>query len=313
MQYRENWTVFVLTLKKFKMKTEVRVKIFLASILSKLNFIGAKPCGFEMNGTMYLALNRNYLLGPKKTVIRIPKDEVIYKSIKRFGQWETSESIFLGEGLRRVGKNSNFKPKFIDIGANSGLISIQAINYSNFACELYAIEPLLINYVCLTSNLQAIRDKVSIFKYQKALSDQDSTAKIYVNRLNIGDSSLILQNAIEMDYFESTIETISTKEFFQNEISKSGRFVLKCDIQGYESLVLSQIPINFWDSVECALIEIGANSNVNDDQLSKIELVLEKFLKLQWSSENSRLVKINEVLDFWRSKSGHERNLFLSN
>ena len=76
-----------------------------------------------------------------------------------------------------------------------------------------------------------------------------------------------------MDYFESTIETISTKEFFQNEISKSGRFVLKCDIQGYESLVLSQIPIIFWDSVECALIEIRANSNVNDDQLSKIELV----------------------------------------
>lgn len=214
--------------------------------------------------------------------------------------------------MRRIGKNSNFAPKIIDIGANSGLISIQAINYSDFDCELYAIEPLLINYVCLTSNLRAIQTKTSIYKYQKALSDQDAIAKIYVNRLNLGDSSLILQNSLEMDYFESTIESISTLAFFQNEISKSGRFVLKCDIQGYESLVLSQIPIHFWDSVECALIEIGAHSYVTDDQLSEIELVLKKFSKLQWSSGNSRLVKTNEVLDFWRSKSGHERNLFLS-
>jgi len=312
MQYRKNSTAFGLVLKKLKVKTEVTVKIFLATLLSKLDFIGAKPCGFERNGTMYLALNRNYLLGPKNTVIRIPKDEVIYKSVRRFGQWETSESIFLGEGLRRIGKNSNLTPKIIDIGANAGLISIQAINYANFACELYAIEPLLINHVCLTSNLEVIRAKSTIFKFQKALSDRDSTSNIYVNRLNLGDSSLIFKNTVGMDIFESTVETVSTKEFFQKNIPKSGRFVFKCDIQGYESLVISHIPMDFWDLVDCALIEVGANSTVTYDQLSKIELVLQKFSKLQWSSETSKSIKINEVINFWRSNSDHERNLFLS-
>jgi len=65
-----------------------------------MGFFGARIVGTISNGNTHLQLNRNSALGSKDTVLALPMDEVIFQSVKKYGDWEPEVSKFLAHGLK---------------------------------------------------------------------------------------------------------------------------------------------------------------------------------------------------------------------
>ena len=114
-------------------------KILASSIAIRIRsrFRGARIVGVSQNGNTILRLNKNYALGRKGTDLELPQDLVIFESVKSRGDWELEESEFLAIALRKVGKIPNSKAALLDIGANTGLVTLQAMNQkqvSKYSC-----------------------------------------------------------------------------------------------------------------------------------------------------------------------------------
>ena len=98
------------------------------SLGSHLGINGAKLIGFNSNGNSQLRLNTDGVLGLKGTILELPKDDVIYKSVQRAGNWELDECAFLADGLATCYFLGNTSVAFVDIGANTGLMTLQVMN-----------------------------------------------------------------------------------------------------------------------------------------------------------------------------------------
>jgi len=103
----------------------------------KLGFLGAKVIGISPSGNTLLELNKNYALGCKGTVIELPRDKMIYEFIKNRGGWELEDSEFLANGLRKASKQLDVDIALLDIGANTGLVTLQALNLANTNNEVF--------------------------------------------------------------------------------------------------------------------------------------------------------------------------------
>jgi hypothetical protein len=68
-----------------------------------LGFSGARIVGVSQNGNTLLSLNKDYALGRKGTILELPRDLVIFESVRKQGIWELEESEFLARGLRKSG------------------------------------------------------------------------------------------------------------------------------------------------------------------------------------------------------------------
>ena len=52
---------------------------------SKLGFFGAKVLGTTSSGNTFLKLNKDYSLGKRGFVLELPRDRVIFESVKNMG------------------------------------------------------------------------------------------------------------------------------------------------------------------------------------------------------------------------------------
>jgi hypothetical protein len=159
---------------------------------SHLGINGAKLIGFNSNGNAQLRLNTDGVLGLKGTILELPKDDVIYKSVQRAGNWELDECVFLADGLTTSYFLGNTKVAFVDIGANTGLMTLQVMNIAKTNNDCVLFEPIPRHFQALESNLK-LEEKVK--KYNLALSDVNGEATIFTQSNNHGNSSTI-QSAI---------------------------------------------------------------------------------------------------------------------
>jgi len=96
---------------------------------TEFGFFGARTVGVTAEGNTILMLNKDYVLGRKGTPLQLPKDDVIFGVVKRHGFWELEESKFLARSLERACRKSTTQNvALIDIGANTGLVTLQAMN-----------------------------------------------------------------------------------------------------------------------------------------------------------------------------------------
>ena len=96
------------------------------------------------------------------------------------------------------------KDVFLDIGANRGRYSIQAINIEKYK-KVYAFEPLSYNLKYFQKNIElnTLNDKTIIFPY--ALSDKEERVKIFYDPIHSGGASI--NNSISKIEKEEIIDT----------------------------------------------------------------------------------------------------------
>ena len=166
------------------------------------------------------------------------------------------------------------KEYFLDIGANRGRYSIQAINIEEYK-KVYAFEPLDYNLKYLQKNIELnnLNKQITIFPY--ALSDKEEKVKIFYNPIHSGGASI--------DNSTSKIkeEFIETKRLdgFMNKINPEKVSFIKIDVEGHEYRLLRGAD-KFLDNLKresYLMIEIWKNSN---DKENTIKFLKEKGFEL---------------------------------
>jgi FkbM family methyltransferase len=278
---------------------------------SNLSFTGAKTVGQLENGNTLLRLNRSSPLGAKGDIISLPKDQVIFDCIKLKAKWELKECKFLSVGISRLGSRGISRIAMVDVGANTGLISLQTLNMSRTLVDLFAFEPIPRHAEAIEQNLGRLNNRITINEF--ALSDRNGTSIIYTELANHGNSSLIKSSARNShEDVVTNINLVSTSEYFEMNLLEYDGFVIKSDAQGMDAQILSRIPRKIWEQTERAVVEIWAMPEIMESDIDQALDLWRSFEYISWSPSTQDLISLEEVSIFWKSKDGRERNLFLS-
>ena len=274
-------------------------------------FLGAKIVGSTPSGNSLLQLNRDCALGSKGTVLELPPDHFIYWSVKNLGLFELQESKFLARGLKRACRQPHTKTVLLDIGANTGLVTLQAMNLSMTSNKVFLFEPVPRHAMAIKQNLRFLSD---IYINEFALSDINGEANIFTEATNHGNTSLLSSVVPEDGMISTQIQLVETTEYCNKFLNNFDKYIIKCDTQGMDALILSRFPERIWKNCESAVIEVWALAEVSKRDVEGLLSMCQEFEYVGWHPDvkKKRKIEFNEVSEFWLSKSGSFRNLFLS-
>ena len=105
------------------------------------------------------------------------------------------------------------------------------------------------------------------------------------------------------------IEVRDTNKFFKNRFADVDKFVIKCDIEGFDALVLAMIPKAIWERVDLLVVEVWPVKSIREKDVAKLIKYLQDFTVLSWSTNPSVAISLFEVREFWLNKSAETRNL----
>lgn len=135
----------------------------------------------------------------------------------------------------------NQKGIFLDIGANIGTSSLEAISFEQVS-QCIAFEPSSDNFALLSTNIAINHLNKNIISYQYAVSDIAQKSNLLLSDVCSGDNMLTVYNTSSVDSQlknhskNEVVETIVIDDFFVNQLNEI-RF-LWIDVQGYEYFVL---------------------------------------------------------------------------
>jgi len=276
-----------------------------------LGFSGAKIVGVTPCGNTLLQLNKDYALGCKGTVLELPRDQVIFEYVKNKGSWELEECEFLARGLKRACRQST-QTALIDIGSNTGLVTLQAMNLSTTTNEIFLFEPVPRHVSAIKQNL---RNLSNIHLNEFALSDKNGEEYIFTQATNHGNTSLFNSVVPKTGMISTRIQLVESTEYCNKFLNNFEKYVIKCDTQGADALILSRFPERIWKKCESAVIEVWAIPEVSKKDVEGFLSMCQEFEYVGWQPNigKEKRIELNEVNSFWLSKSGSHRNLFLSN
>lgn len=278
--------------------------------LHALNLVGSKD--YETDDNLHvLKLNRKTILGNKKDLITIPRDEVIFKSVLYDGQWEPLESKLLASAINKS-KSSNIC--LVDVGANVGLVSRQTLNLIKKKIDVHTFEPVSTHNVCLRANLEGHENLRKFHQSQYALGMHETQATIFTEKDNKGNSSLRIDFMEDRKWDSQNINVKSSLDEFNKILLEhpNSEFLLKVDVQGYELEVLSQIPSAFFQRTSTMIIEVTSAESIDPAMIDRILESFKPFRNLRFNHPKARRISLEEVAKVWKEQSGKQRNLFIS-
>ncbi len=284
---------------------------FILFLCNRLEILGATIVGTSSSGNTLLRLNKNYPLGRKGSILEIPLDRAIFQYVKNRGYWELAESKFLARGLMVASRLPGTKTALIDIGANTGLVTLQAMNLSSTNNEVFLFEPIPRHASAISHNLRNLRN---IHVNEFALSDRNDEAEIYTEAFNHGNTSTLKSIVPEIGMVTTKIRMVETRQYCVDFLNNFDKYVIKCDTQGMDALILSRFPEQIWKKCESAVIEVWPLDSVNKLDVENLLFMCQDFDYISWhpNADKSKKIDLLEVSEFWLGKSGSQRNLFLS-
>ncbi len=277
-----------------------------------LNLCGARVVGKTSENNYKLQLNSDCALGRKGDVLEMPRDAVVFNKVRYDSSYDLEESQFLSRGLIKASLSPNAKVAMVDIGANVGLVTLQAMNIAQTKNEVFCFEPIPQHVSALRKNLAELSKRVKVNIHEVALGKQDIVSRIFTESTNHGNSSMFQSVVPKGGRKERDICVIDTKTFFEQNLSQFTGFVLKCDTQGMDALILSCLPQFVWKNVVCAEIEVWALPDINPDDVNNLVTMFHYFDVISWSANQMGKLELSDIRDYWLSKTGTWRNLYLS-
>ena len=256
---------------------------------------------FEFN-KIVLKIKKDNTFGKKNAVITSRIDQLITPNILKSGKWD----YFIIEFINKYCLKKKTKFNFIDIGANIGLISLQLINTNRYIKNYFCVEPDIQNYNILKENL-SVNKTNNINTYNYALIDgkNKKKQKIFIDKSNFGNYSLIKKNNHQIDY----VKTYNAKKFLNRIINKYGsyKFIYKSDTQGYDEIILLSLGNNIINRFKILILEISNFDFLTRNIDKFIEIVDQFDEKVDEKGKNLNNKNILEKIS-----SREEFNLLLS-
>jgi hypothetical protein len=148
--------------------------------LTYFGFYGAKEIDIKSNGNVQIRLNRQSILGNKGTTLEVPLDFSIFNAVRVFGEWSQEVSNFLAAGLmKNSSENEAAKTVLLDIGANSGLITLQTLNRIDKKSTVILFEPVANHREAIEYNLRGQFSKHEIIVNGFALGQKNAQTTFF--------------------------------------------------------------------------------------------------------------------------------------
>ncbi len=220
-----------------------------AAPATPFGLLDASPCLAARGGM--LTLTAACALGAPGDSIVLPFDRAIFPTVAPHGAWAPETQEFLRQRLE-----PDRRYVVLDIGANVGLFTRQAARHPNLA-RFHCIEAEAGNFRALRYNVgDLLGERVSLWNV--ALSDRDGEATFFRDDENAGNYSLN-QDAMRGRRFDTTpVRAVETGGWMREHVrpEDGDRLVWKSDTQGCDELIVSRTPMQIWDRVELAVIEL---------------------------------------------------------
>ena len=281
-------------------------------LLPTLRLSGARKIENMRNTNSHLILNRTQALGEKNFIIEVPKDKVIFEHVKRLGCWEVEVCLFLSQGLKEIANREKKIGTLIDLGANSGLISLQTARMLKSGALLVLVEPIPIHVEAINFNLSTLAETFDVTIFPIALGKNNEKMHIYSDVKNFGNTSLSINAMPNHDFLSQIVDVEDARDWAVANLDESEFFVIKCDLQGHDAMVLSRIPERIWDKTECAVVEIWASTEIEAADVDKCLSIWSGYQRLSWDAEGQISSTLEEIRIFWLSQVNAQRNLFIS-
>ena len=237
-----------------------------------------------------LKLNKNTALGNKGDIIYLPFDKYITWWVIKEGEYKH----FL---LKHINKINN-KIIFIDIGANTGLVSKQIYNLKKDKVSIHSFEPDSLNYLCLTMNLKG---KANCNNF--GLDEKNAEKNIYKFNDNHGKSSLIKKNKFD-NYEKIKVRNINIElSKILNNLNGNEKVIIKLDTEGYDLFLISLIGRDLMEKVDYLCFEYQNIDNYKFDKKLLLEnlQLFKKYItedKLKINLSDITNLRINKQIDF---------------
>jgi FkbM family methyltransferase len=270
-----------------------------------MRILGARHIGNDEFENGLLILNRSSLLGNKGELVTTPLDHTIFKFVAEHGEWEPEESRFLANLLKASGCDGEDENRlaFIDIGANSGLVTKQVVRLCGSKCSLVLVEPIPNHVRAIRANLIELQQSNQIRIVEAALDEVTGERKIQIQVSNRGNSSFLSSAMPNSKVKELTVKVLAVQEFFDEFLKGFEKFVIKSDTQGFDSKILSLLPADVWSKCEGAVIEVWALPEIELKYVEKLMCTWGHFSEFNWAADGSAPTNLREIRSFWLSTS----------
>ncbi len=248
------------------------------------------------------------------------KNEKIYVTNDSYQTWyilnnKNFHKIFVEKIKDLTDKNVNYN--FIDIGANTGLLTKSLlINLDNIK-SAFLIEPDQDNFFCLKNNLYKYKN-AQIFNF--ALDTKDGEKKLFLDKNNKGNLSfnyeMMTLKEDKLNFMNSPdnyeiVNCKSVKNFFNeinNEINNENKNIIKIDVQGHDETIFQEIPENILKNTEILIIEITPLETKKFD-FDKFNSKLKIFSK--YTNFENDSITLDQINKFVNMSSGESTDLIL--
>jgi FkbM family methyltransferase len=216
-------------------------KILLSELISS-HFNKIKP------NYLNFKINKNCTLGKTGDELFLLFDNIITPKVLLHGYWDVFVINFIKENTK---KNNNYY--FVDIGSHIGLITRQVANLNIKIKKFFCFEPLKLHFNLLKKNCSFIK-KINFYNY--AIGVKKDKKKIYTNKLNSGNSSLIRIDKSQYQYtFVLEANTTLKKIIKDNHIQKN--IIYKSDTEGFDEMIFLSLEQNIIKKIDIAILEIS--------------------------------------------------------
>jgi FkbM family methyltransferase len=222
--------------------------------------LATKSASLTLTGGL-LKLTADCSLGAIGDTLLMPFDQVMYPAVLAGGAWSKEILEFVQQHI-----DPSRRYVVLDIGANVGLftrqIALRLPNAERFLC----VEPEPNNFHALQYNLGRLGPRVSLWNV--ALSDSDGEARLFRDSRNIGNYSLN-DDAMRNRTFDTvTVRCAAVDRWMRDHVrlDEQQHVIWKSDTQGYDELIISLTPMELWERVDAAVVELWRIKKPRFDQ-----------------------------------------------
>ena len=260
--------------------------------------------------TLMNNLFHNLLSAPTISVLNLStnttlgkKNEKIFVTNDSYQTWyimnDTNFHKQLIDKVKEITDNDK-NYTFIDIGANTGLLTKALLNSSKNINQSYLIEPDKDNFFCLQHNLHKYKN---IHAFNFALDIKEGEKKLYIDKNNKGNLSfnyeMMTLKSDKLNFMNSVnnyeiVKCKSVNDFF-NEINNENNLIIKIDVQGYDEIIFQEIPENILKNTKMLFIEITPLKS-KDFDIEKLKSKLKIFSEI--NNFNGETFTYKSVIDY---------------
>jgi FkbM family methyltransferase len=218
----------------------------------------SSPVGLLANNTSLamrgglLVITTDCALGKAGDTLVMPFDQVMYPATVAGSSWATDMLEFVRQHI-----DPSRRYVVLDIGANVGLftrqIALRLPNLARFVC----VEAEPGNFRALQYNVgKLLGDRV--IAWNVALADNDGQAPFFRDAENIGNYSLNDDAMRDRSFDTVNVPCAAVDQWMLNNIrlAEGERLIWKSDTQGHDELIISLTPMEVWDRVDVAVVEL---------------------------------------------------------